>query len=275
MVKHVIPKQGKIATRRFGRSLRLAQLKALAEREGIRLQRYPDAHVMRTESGLLVFFISGIVVEWAAETGFEFVQTHAADLFDDLLPQQHEQKFSYKVVPRGKFSIEFDVVTVPANQESIMVSISHATARSVQLEYNELLVSNVLEHIAPVPHALKTKGKIGWSRTKIRKMIGLVVEAQHNVNTFGLSDDHPELLWDQPELATYYRSMGQYLELHERWSTLSVKISFLGSTLSVLRDESNARHAHVLEWIIIWLIVIEVMFTLNDFFRISERLLGN
>lgn len=275
MVKHVIPKQGKITTRRFGRSLRVAQLKALAESEGIRLQRYPDAHVMRTQSGLLVFFISGIVVEWAAETSFEFVQAHADNLFDDLLPQQYEQQFSYRVVPRGKFSIDLDVVTVPANQESIMVSISHATARSVQLEYNELLVGHVLERIAPVPQALKTKGKIGWSSTKIRKMIGLVVEAKYNVNTFGLSEDNPELLWDQPELATYYRSMGQYLELHERWTALSAKIAFLDSTLSVLRDESNARHSSVLEWIIIWLIIIEVIFTFNDFFHISERLFSN
>lgn len=49
------------------------------------------------------------------------------------------------------------------------------------------------------------------------------------------------------------------MELEERVEVLNARFAVLGEMLDMLRDHENNHHSARLEWIVIWLIVVEVV----------------
>ncbi len=58
--------------------------------------------------------------------------------------------------------------------------------------------------------------------------------------------------------------MLQYLELDPRVEVLNTRFEVLQQMLDMLRDHQNNEHSARLEWIVIWLIVVECLIGLLD-----------
>jgi uncharacterized Rmd1/YagE family protein len=74
--------------------------------------------------------------------------------------------------------------------------------------------------------------------------------------------DSPEFFWEYPELLHYYETTANYLEIKTRIEVLNKKIEVIDQMFQMLSDEQKHKHSSILEWIIIWLIVLEVFITI-------------
>jgi uncharacterized Rmd1/YagE family protein len=55
-----------------------------------------------------------------------------------------------------------------------------------------------------------------------------------------------------------------YLEIRQRTDVLSKKLETIHELLEMLADEQKHQHSSALEWIIIWLIAVEIVMSLLD-----------
>lgn len=65
-------------------------------------------------------------------------------------------------------------------------------------------------------------------------------------------------------LQVLYKRVCEYLELDNRVEVLNTRFTVLQEMLDMLRDHQNNHHMARLEWIVIWLIVVEVIVGLFD-----------
>ena len=71
--------------------------------------------------------------------------------------------------------------------------------------------------------------------------------------------DVPEFFWEHPELQHYYTMLSDYLEIKPRIEVLNKKLATIQDLLGMIADEQKHSHSSMLEWIIIWLIAIEML----------------
>ena len=75
-----------------------------------------------------------------------------------------------------------------------------------------------------------------------------------------------EFFWEYPELESVYQHAANYLEIRNRTQVLSTRLETVHELFEMLADEQKHKHSATLEWIIIWLIAVEIlMFVVNDF----------
>ena len=81
-----------------------------------------------------------------------------------------------------------------------------------------------------------------------------------------LTDALPDIFWDaraELGLESYYEQVGRALDVGVRIKTLNQKMDYAQEIATVLREISSERHGTRLEWIIIVLITVEVVFELR------------
>jgi uncharacterized Rmd1/YagE family protein len=79
------------------------------------------------------------------------------------------------------------------------------------------------------------------------------------VNLLSSVLDTPEFFWRAPDsFQSLYERCCEYLELEARVEVLNSRFSVLQEMLDMLRDHQNNYHSARLEWIVIWLILVEV-----------------
>ena len=76
--------------------------------------------------------------------------------------------------------------------------------------------------------------------------------------------DIPEFFWEHPEYQGIYSMAANYLEIKQRTDVLSKKLETIHELLEMLADEQKHLHSSVLEWIIIWLIAVEIGMSIFD-----------
>lgn len=77
--------------------------------------------------------------------------------------------------------------------------------------------------------------------------------------------DKPEIIWDDISLEHLYNALYNFFDINDRFKAIEYKLNFMSENISFLHEVIDSKKAHFLERIIIWLIVVEIVFTLIDF----------
>ena len=147
-----------------------------------------------------------------------------------------------------------------------LLAISYAIAQSVKMSEFESLVAKTISETASIPRKLASEGRTALTRKQTSKMRGrLFLTKSEIILRYDLLDK-PEFFWEYPELDNLYQIGANYLELNQRTHILTLKLGTISELLDMLDDDQKHRHSSKLEWIIIWLIAVEiVIFLVNDF----------
>ena len=94
---------------------------------------------------------------------------------------------------------------------------------------------------------------------------------RHDVNLHTVVLDTPDFFWKEETYEIEYRMMMRYLEMSERVDTVNKRLDMLKELLDVLEQQLESAHATKLEWIVIWLIIIEIAI---EFLGIAGEVLG-
>ncbi|KAL4430906.1 hypothetical protein ABPG75_006162 [Micractinium tetrahymenae] len=248
----------------------------LRERGGsFLLHQYPDVLYGLYESskdgeycrGEVFYFDYGCLALWglSERQEREVIRALAGPCLVDALPAGEVEldEFQFHYTLSEKPHIQNDTITINyrlRNDHLIKLSISHALAQSAKLSVYEQRVMEIVESTKDLPETLAATGEVGLSRKQIARLIGRVFIQKSAVNLLSTVLDTPEFFWSAPDsFQNLYKRVCEYMEYDTRVEVLNSRFQVLQEMLDMLRDHSNNAHTSRLEWIVIWLIVIEVV----------------
>jgi uncharacterized Rmd1/YagE family protein len=175
------------------------------------------------------------------------------------------------------------------------VAFSSGLARSTKLAVLETLTDTYFESTRSIPFIMSkgtplpvTKPKVvarmfklmgfgsrlPFSRSFILRKTGELLSIRAQLNLYSeLTDSLPDLFWDSRHelgLEGYYDLVGRALDVGIRIKVLNEKMDYAQEIASVLRETLSERHNLRLEWGIIVLIFIEVLFEITQRFNKSS-----
>lgn len=140
--------------------------------------------------------------------------------------------------------------------------ISLALAQSVALDYFESSVSQAMARFQPVVHAMREEGKLPLNHREVLALVAFAMEIRSVVlENLTLFDDPPES-WESESLAHLDSALFDQFDLEERINAINQKLAYLKDAGSTLMEVLNHRKSVRLEWIVIILIAIEVVYFL-------------
>lgn len=140
-------------------------------------------------------------------------------------------------------------------------AFSNAMALSVKLAVWEDVLDQYVQSIRWVPEALKRGIKVRMSRKEVLEKTGELISLRYKIN---LSSDllmTPDFYWDRPEsLENLYDKTCYFLDVYRRTRVMNEKLNHCTEMVELLRTHLSEKHSFRLEWGIIALIAVEVLF---------------
>ncbi|WP_192954741.1 RMD1 family protein [Gallaecimonas mangrovi] len=230
-------------------------------------QSLRDAFILPMPAGECIIFHYGVVVCWgmAEDKAKAFCQSLSAAVEGPIKATRDEISFA-ELGQNERLHIKHDHFVFPGNDSLSKLAVSHALAQSVKLEAFEEQVAATIKETSPIPETLANQGKIRLPRRKLAVLRGRLYLAKSQVNLHFDLLDKPDFFWDHPELDPYYDLTRANQELDSRLEILNKRLEVIGELLEILADEEHHKHSSFLEWIIIWLISIEILiFIFHDY----------
>uniref|UniRef100_A0A8C1SWG7 Required for meiotic nuclear division 1 homolog n=1 Tax=Cyprinus carpio TaxID=7962 RepID=A0A8C1SWG7_CYPCA len=234
--------------------------------------------VMRTEnaakpydSGTIFVFREGSVVFWNIEektikTVMRILEQHEIQPYEVALVHWENEEINYTVgegnskLHRGIFlfneELDYDQVVLEK------FAFSNALSLSVKLAIWEVSLDNFVESIQSIPEMLKSGQRVKLSRAEVMQKIGELFSLRHCIN---LSSDlliTPDFYWDREDLEQLYDKTCQFLNINRRVKVVNEKLQHCTELTDLMRNHLSEKHSLRLEWMIVILITIEVMFEL-------------
>jgi uncharacterized Rmd1/YagE family protein len=144
--------------------------------------------------------------------------------------------------------------------------ISLAFGQSVALDHIEQEVSRVLQRFDPVVEALRLHGKLILSPQEVLRAIGFSFDVRSAVLANLTLFDSPPETWESEALARLDTQLYDYFDIEERVSAINQKLAYMNDLHTMLMDMLHQRNSARLEWIIIILICVEVVFSFGKEF---------
>ena len=227
---------------------------------------YRNVMFVEIEQGSCAIFPFGVAVYW--------------NLRQDVIQRFHEQLLVYSKGLKAELETDHysyifgsqntrfsrDHIELINDDPLTLLAISHALAQSVKLSVFEEQAQKTIEETSAIPRKLAQTGSTLLSRKQTSRMRGKLFLTKSDIILKYELLDTPEFFWEYPELESIYQVGANYLELKPRTNVLSLKLATIHELFDMLADDLKHQHSSKLEWIIIWLIAVEiVIFLVNDF----------
>uniref|UniRef100_A0A0G4HSE0 DUF155 domain-containing protein n=1 Tax=Chromera velia CCMP2878 TaxID=1169474 RepID=A0A0G4HSE0_9ALVE len=177
---------------------------------------------------------------------------------DDMTFQEPPQSERTEKEEGEKASIKKDVIYLTSTKDDEKLAFSYAFAQSTKMTVFEGIVDVTIEKARSIPESMAALGKVQLSRTEISKQIGELFQHRFYVNLHSDILDTPEIFWDNDEFVGHYKLLRIYLEIPKRVEILNQRLDIVKDLYEMLNDELAVQHGYKLEWIVIYLILLEV-----------------
>nr|XP_055028663.1 required for meiotic nuclear division protein 1 homolog isoform X2 [Misgurnus anguillicaudatus] len=229
-------------------------------------------HVAKpSDSGTIFFFREGSVVFWNVEektvkTVMRILEQHEIQPYEVALVHWENEEINYSVgegnskLYRGNFLFNGEL-----DYEQVVLekfAFSNALSLSVKLAIWETSLDKFVESIQSIPEMLKSGQRVKLSRAEVMQKIGELFSLRHCIN---LSSDlliTPDFYWDREDLEQLYDKTCQFLNINRRVKVVNEKLQHCTELTDLMRNHLSEKHSLRLEWMIVVLIAIEVMFEL-------------
>ncbi len=225
--------------------------------------RYRNAIHIDNGAGDMFLFDYGVAVFWGMEHESEKRMLERLSPFlNEPLAEVISDFFTYESDKDAVARIRSDHITLNDSDVMIKLAASHGIAQSLKLSELEAYAETTIESTAYIPRNMAESGSSRLKRKEIARMRGRLFLVESDILLHHALLDTPEFFWEYPELEEHYRRMASYLDVAPRVEVLNKKLQIIHDMFDMLADEQNHKHSSLLEWIIIWLIAIEIFFFL-------------
>jgi uncharacterized Rmd1/YagE family protein len=242
---------------------------------GIRLASYTGIDDNLTGSGEVYVFSYGAVVSFGLTESVERSVRYALGNYESgrlELSDSVSESFRYQYFPRDEpqsptlLRVVHDTLLIASTQEdelllSVKLSIAYAMAQHLKLCLYESELDKVSARVAHIPSVLAATGSLDINKRDILKLQGELFEL---ISTPRVEAVPPDFIWDREHLEHCFHATRDYLNLDQRLSLLNSRLDRLDGLFSLCRDVLNTSYGHHLEYIVIFLIILEVAISLIE-----------
>ncbi|KAI5193874.1 required for meiotic nuclear division protein 1 homolog isoform X4 [Manis pentadactyla] len=230
------------------------------------------------DPGTVFFFREGAAVFWNVKDKtmkhvMQIIEKHEIQPYEIALVHWENEELNYIKIEgqsklhRGEIRLNSELDLDDAILEKF--AFSNALCLSVKLAIWEALLDKFVESIQSIPEALKAGKKVKLSHEEVMQKMGELFALRHRIN---LSSDFlitPDFYWDRENLEELYDKTCQFLSITRRVKVMNEKLQHCMELTDLMRNHLNEKRALRLEWMIVILITIEVMFELGRVFFIK------
>lgn len=144
--------------------------------------------------------------------------------------------------------------------------IAELFAKNVVLSYYERSVSASFDSIEPLAEKLQRTSSLSYNSKELIKHIGAALLQLHKMVARVEVSEKPDVLWENPELERLYAKLEDEYEIKERHSAIERKIELISRTAETVLDLLQAKRSLRVEWYIVALIIVELLFSIYDIF---------
>lgn len=233
-----------------------------------RCAAYRNVLHVEWHDGDVFVFDYGVLVFWrlGAKERDEFLQK-ISRFANSPLEKTLDDEFTYDTGSEKSF-IKNDHIHLHDDEILTRLAVSHGIAQSTKLAQFENRIQQTINDTAHIPENIAQTGSAKLSGKELSRLRGRLYITQSDVMLNYDLLDIPDFFWEYPELDTLYSMIADYLEIKQRVEVLSKKLETIHELFDMMADEQKHHHSSMLEWIIIWLIAIEiVIFLVHDIFK--------
>jgi len=231
-----------------------------------RTEVFRNVLICELRKGTAAVFAFGVVVYWNVELDArrEFQQL-LNDFARNPLEEAPEDGFSYGIgFAADRF--QYDHIELQTGDAKVLLALSHAMAQSIKLAAFENQVIGTIGATRHLPESLASRGRIALKAKAMTMVRGQLFLTRSNIILHYDLLETPDFFWEYPEYQGVYSMAANYLEIQPRTEILSKKLDTIHELLEMLADEQKHHHSSTLEWIIIWLIAVEILMSISDRF---------
>lgn len=223
------------------------------------------------DNALMFFFREGSVVFWNVEDKtlkkvLRILERHEIQPYEVALVHWENEEINYTVgegntkLERGNFFLSDQMEAQEAVLEKF--AFSNALCLSVKLAIWEVALDNFVESIQSIPETLKSGKRVKLSSAEVMRKIGELFTLRHCINLRSDLLITPDFYWDRENLEKLYDKTCQFLSINRRVNVVNEKLEHCTQLTDLMRSHLSEKHSLRLEWMIVILITIEVMFEL-------------
>ncbi|KAG7411228.1 hypothetical protein DER46DRAFT_102719 [Fusarium sp. MPI-SDFR-AT-0072] len=235
-------------------------------------------HARGVNGGDIFVFPSGTIVTWSLPPDVVTRQImRAAEEAHSIESREFEDLEFTTDTNREASVLKGDVIVLGTRKEHkeadkldttlAKVAFSSGLARSTKLAVLETALTSYFESTRNIPALLSQGAGVPLGRKFILQKTGELLSLRARLNHYSeLTDSLPDIFWDTSSdlgLEGYYEQVGRALDVNVRIRALNQKMDYAAEIATVLREMSSEQHGTRLEWIIIVLIAVEVIFELR------------
>ncbi|XP_054470196.1 required for meiotic nuclear division protein 1 homolog [Anoplopoma fimbria] len=224
------------------------------------------------DDALMFFFREGSVVFWNVEEKMmkrvmRILEHHEIQPYEVALVHWENEEINY-TVGEGNTKLEsgdFILSDQMDQHEAVLekFAFSNALCLSVKLAIWEVSLDSFVESIQTIPETLKSGKRVKLSSAEVMKKIGELFSLRHCINLRSDLLITPDFYWDRENLEKLYDKTCQFLSINRRVNVVNEKLEHCSQLTDLMRSHLSEKHSLRLEWMIIILIAIEVMFELK------------
>ncbi|XP_074548147.1 required for meiotic nuclear division protein 1 homolog [Halichoeres trimaculatus] len=223
------------------------------------------------DDALMFFFREGSVVFWNVEEKtmkkvLRILERHEIQPYEVALVHWENEEINY-TVGEGSTKLEggnFILSDQMEQHEAVLekFAFSNALCLSVKLAIWEVSLDNFVESIQSIPEMLKSGKRVKLSSAEVMKKIGELFTLRHCINLRSDLLLTPDFYWDRENLEKLYDKTCQFLSINRRVNVVNEKLEHCTQLTDLMRSHLSEKHSLRLEWMIVVLITIEVLFEL-------------
>ncbi|XP_072313204.1 required for meiotic nuclear division protein 1 homolog [Eucyclogobius newberryi] len=231
-----------------------------------------DVAAKPEDNAVMFFFREGSVVFWNVEDKtlkrvLRILERHEIQPYEVALVHWENEEINYTVregntkLERGNFILSDQMAQPEAVLEKF--AFSNALCLSVKLAIWEVALDNFVDSIQSIPETLKSGKRVKLSSAEVMQKIGELFSLRHCINLRSDLLMTPDFYWDRENLEKLYDKTCQFLSINRRVNVVNEKLEHCSQLTDLMRSHLSEKHSLRLEWMIVILITIEVLFELG------------
>jgi required for meiotic nuclear division protein 1 len=149
--------------------------------------------------------------------------------------------------------------------------VALTVAQSAAMEYYENLVEDLFARTGSLIEFMERRGTVPFRTRPLHRFIGEAIGTRTEVLSVLHLLDKPDEAWDDPAMDRIYDDLRGEFDLRDRDAALELKLRSIQEALELLVDVARDRRLLLLEITVVFLIVLELVFTILPALRSTGR----
>ncbi|QLG70508.1 hypothetical protein HG535_0A04480 [Zygotorulaspora mrakii] len=146
-------------------------------------------------------------------------------------------------------------------------AFSSGLARSTKLAVLEGSMESHIFNTRITTEKISRGVKLNLKESDALRSIGRLFLIRGKLNLYSELIETPDLYWSEPQLEKIFKQTSKYLDIGPRIAILNTKLDYSTDECRAIIGVLNERKSAFLEWIIIYLITLEIFFELYHFYE--------